>query len=90
MTENLVIRFQGNEYLLIGGNLDEGGPIATRYEWESGELNYAALCEDGKVRRFMEVIGTVDEIEVLGREESTADPMEQLGGLLDAESWMRR
>lgn len=57
------IRFQGNEYLLIGEA--DSGAIATEEQWNNFALNYAHLREDGKVCRFGVVIGTIEDIELL-------------------------
>lgn len=51
------VRFQGNEYLLIG-DLDSGGPLATREQYTAGECSFAHLFPDGRILRFGEQIGT--------------------------------
>jgi len=63
------IRFKGRDDLyLIGGDLEEGGAIATKEQFESGAMSYAHLCEDGIVRRFNQEIGTREDIEFTGEE----------------------
>jgi hypothetical protein len=79
-----VIRFQGTEYLLIG-DLEKGGPIATREQYESGACSYAHLQPDGTVMRFRDSIGHRDEIEVIG--ECEVDIKASLVGMLTDESW---
>jgi hypothetical protein len=64
-----VIRFQGREYLLVG-DLERGGPIATRQQYESFECSYAQLKRDGSVWRFGDTIGHRDEIEIVGEVET--------------------
>lgn len=54
------IRFQGQEYLLIEDT------IATEEAFRNGEVGYAHIGEDGLIRRFHSVIGSKDEIEILG------------------------
>lgn len=56
------IKFQGNDYLLIG-DVESGGAIATKEQFENGTVSYAYLCADGKVRRYLKVIGLIEEIE---------------------------
>ncbi len=65
MFKEIRIRFQGNEYLLIG-TLDEGGAIATKEQYESFACSHAHLCEDGNIRSFHEVIGGREDIEIIG------------------------
>lgn len=64
-----LIRFQGAEYLLIG-SLEEGGPIATKEQYENGQCSYAHLRPDGNVWRLRDSIGHRDEIEVIGEYEA--------------------
>ncbi len=59
------IRFKGNDYLLIG-NLQDGGAIATQDDFEHGRCSFAHLCPDGSVKRFTEVVGDREDIEVTG------------------------
>jgi hypothetical protein len=59
----LNIKFKGERFLLIG-NLTSGA-IAKRKEYEKFDVSYAHLCPDGNIRRYHEIIGTKDDIEVL-------------------------
>jgi len=59
------IKFKGKKFLLIGDLTD--GAIATKEQYESFETSYAHLCADGKVKRFHKIIGTKDDIKVLGK-----------------------
>ena len=61
-----IIRFQGNEYLLIGGDLERGGAIATQQAFRNFEPSYAHLKRDGTIWRYGDTIGHRDEIEVIG------------------------
>ena len=72
MSMEMRIRFQGKEYLLIG-SLRDGGPIATKEQYENFEMSYAHLRPDGVVMRFRDSIGHRDEIEVLGEVEAKPD-----------------
>lgn len=79
-----LIRFQGGEYFLIG-DLERGGPIATREQYENGQCSYAHLQSDGAVMRFGDSIGHRDEIEVIG--EAEANIQATLGGMIEDKSW---
>lgn len=79
-----VIRFQGAEYLLIG-DLERGGPIATKEQYENGQCSYAQLKPDGSVWRFRDTIGHRDEIEVIGECETNV-PTDVLR-MFDDPSW---
>ena len=80
-----LIRFQGNEYLLIG-TLEEGGPITTKEQFENGECSYAHLDIDGTIKRYRVVIGTRDEITLIGEcEVSFKDTA--LNEILTGKSW---
>ena len=63
------VRFQGNEYLLIG-DLESGGPIATQGAYENGEVSYAHLGCDGVIRRYCQEIGTKDDLEFIGESDT--------------------
>ena len=62
----LKIRFQGRRYLFTGDSLDQGGAITTREAYVHGEVSYAHLMTDGKIRRFGKIIGTWADIKILG------------------------
>jgi hypothetical protein len=82
------IRLFGKEYLLIG-DLQEGGPIATRSAYENFECAFAHLMPDGRILRFGEQIGTREDIEVLPVEveiDGTV-PLRQVLRSLDLEEW---
>lgn len=83
------IRLFGNEYLLIG-DIESGGPIATKEAYENFECPYAHLAPDGKIMRFHEQIGTREDIEILKTkvEVSQNPPIENiLSALVDPDSW---
>ena len=61
-----IIKLNGKEYLLVGGDLERGGAIATREQFENFECSYAHLMESGEIKRFGEVIGHRSDIEVVG------------------------
>lgn len=54
------IRFQGQEWLLVG---DRDGAITTEAWYQAGECSYAHLFPDGAILRFGEEIGRIDEVE---------------------------
>ncbi len=54
------IHFQGEKYLLVEN------AITTEEAFINGEMGYAHIGEDNLVRRFGGVIGSRDEIEILG------------------------
>jgi hypothetical protein len=63
---NLKIRFQGEEYIVVDATkLEDGGAMATPTQFKNGECSYAHII-DGKIMRFMQQIGTVSDIEVIG------------------------
>jgi len=53
------LRLLGREYIFVDG------AIATESAYEAGEVSFAHLCEDGKVRRFGYVIADESDIEWL-------------------------
>lgn len=60
--DNKKIRFQGEEYLLIG---ETNGAIAKEDDYRHGRCSYAHLYPDGRILRFREQIGTIDDVEFL-------------------------
>ena len=62
------IRFQGEEYLLIG---ETDGAIAKQEDYRHGRCSYAHLFPNGEVMRFKKQIGTIGDIEFLGDAEAT-------------------
>lgn len=65
-SEHLEIKFQGNDYLLIGGDVQRGGPIATRDQFRTFAVSHAFLCDNGDVMARGRKIGHLNEIEVVG------------------------
>jgi len=55
------IRFQGREFLLIGGDT-----IATEEAYCNGFMSHAHLFEDGTIKQLGRKIGTREDIEILG------------------------
>jgi hypothetical protein len=70
----LSIKFQGNDYLLIGGTMETGGAIATREQFAAFTPSYAVLTRNGEVKRYGETIGKRADIEVVGPAEDVATP----------------
>ena len=57
------------------GDLDSGGAIATREDYENFRPSYAHLYPGGNIQRHEETIGQRADIEVLG--ESDAEPTDE-------------
>ena len=62
------IIFKNEEYLLIAGKNDLDGAIATKEQYENGVPSFAHLFEDGKIKRYGEIIGTIEDIVFTGEE----------------------
>ena len=58
------IKFNGEDYLLIG-DIEGGGAIATKEQYENFELSYAHLFPDGIIMRFEVQIGTINDLEFI-------------------------
>lgn len=84
------IKWKDEEYVLVGGNLKEGGAITTPELLAAFELNPAHLFEDGVIRSYGKEVGTVKDIEDLGPFDDTEtkeawsqrDPGEMISSLL--------
>jgi hypothetical protein len=63
----LRIRFQDQDFLFAGDSLEQGGPITTDEAFGNGTASYAHLFKDGIVRRVGKKLGTVDQIQVIGK-----------------------
>lgn len=61
-----IIKFLGEEYLLITNDGNESGAITKREAFENGDISYAHLCNDGIVRRLGLEIGDRRQIEFIG------------------------
>ena len=55
------IIFKGKPYIFTEDTLVSGA-ICTKEEYENGEIPYAHLSPDGNVRRFLKIIGHMDDI----------------------------
>lgn len=64
------LRFRGNEYIFVQG------AIMTPEAYANFDDSYAHLFDDGKIKRYGEVIGTVEDIEWLEGEDNT-EPSER-------------
>jgi hypothetical protein len=82
-----LVRFKGQSQVYL---LTPGGAIATTDDYENGRCGYAHLCKDGLIRRYHQVIGSNDDLEVVGEYEPKVDPVNMLRGILFDESWDRR
>ena len=82
------IRFQDKEWLFIGESLEDGGAITTEEAYQAGTVSYAHLCDDGVVKRFCNVIGGIDGIEMIGPADVEIDePVKALVNILLDDSW---
>jgi hypothetical protein len=60
------IRFKGEVYVLIG-DMESGGAIATPQQFENWECSFAHLYPNGDIKRFGEVIGRREDIQVMNQ-----------------------
>ena len=60
----------------FGADLAKGGPIGPLKEYDTRASNLAYLFEDGKVRRYNNVIGTREQIELLANGTGTIEGFE--------------
>ncbi len=61
------LKFQGNEYILIGEKVggEWEGAIATQEAYDNFQESFAHLMPDGRILRFSECIGDLEDIEWL-------------------------
>jgi hypothetical protein len=87
------VRFKGENYLLIG-DLPRGGAIALEETYLRGDVSFAHLGWDGLIRRYNEVIGERQDLEMLGKveDEKAELPLSEdwFDNVLDAPSWRER
>lgn len=67
------IKWKERELLLVGSWTAEykEGAIATQEQYDNFEMNEAHLFENGQIKRFNQVVGSVDEIEYIGLADET-------------------
>jgi hypothetical protein len=74
---NTKIRFKGEEYIIVGGDLETGGAVATREQYRNFDPSYAHYFVDGpdagKVMRYGTEIGTKEDIEVIGVDDTEVE-----------------
>ena len=58
------ITFQGTDYFLIG-DIETGGAIATKEQYEKGQVSFAHLYPNGDVKRHGKVIGNKNDITIM-------------------------
>jgi hypothetical protein len=73
---NQKVRFQGEEYIICGGTVESGGAIATPEQYRSFSPSYAHLLSDGRILRLGQQIGTRDDLEVLGDDDTDIENFE--------------
>jgi hypothetical protein len=77
------VRFKGTIYVLVGDD-DGSGAIATKEDYENGEVSFAHLMPDGRILRYNEQIGTSADLEDLGAcDEVIPDPIAHLANFND-------
>ena len=70
MSKNWKIKFKGDIYYLINEDCNKKeGAIATKYQYENFEVSFAHLDDNGKIKRYGEVIGNIKDIEFIKKEE---------------------
>lgn len=79
----LVVRWRGKRWLLFG-DLDEGGPIATRTQYRHGLPSEAHLTPDGSIMRFHRQIGHRGDLSVLGSVRAPKVGLVAFAEMLDA------
>lgn len=65
MSQSLRVRFQGQDLLLLGATLADGGPLTTEENYVNGVISVAHLTPDGRIMQYRRQIGTRADIEVL-------------------------
>lgn len=75
------IRFQGEEWILIDRL------ITTEEAFTNFEPPYAGISDDGFVMRYHQIIGTSDEIEVLGDAEHDGPTLDAVCENFDHPGW---
>lgn len=76
------IRFKGETYVLVAG-----GAIATEDDYRHGRPSFAHLGGDGMVRRFHQVIGDEDDIEII-EEDIESEPADDfIANILTHAGW---
>lgn len=62
----LKIKFKGMEFVFVGYDLTEGA-IALREDYENFRPSFAHLFPNGEIRRHGSLIGSREDIEILGK-----------------------
>lgn len=83
------IEFQGKEWLFVGGSLEDGGAITTPEAYATGEVSYAHLGRDGVIRRYLEEIGSIEDIKVLGPAEDPDMSLDGMIKVITGDGWER-
>ena len=60
------LKLKKNRIYYLIGSLETGGAIATKRQYENGELSFAHLMADGEIKRFNRVIGRREDIKIIG------------------------
>ena len=68
------IKFKNQDFILMGDK-EMGGSIATEHQYQNFEESFAYLTNDGRVLRYRQQIGTVDDIEF--GEECNIEPSDE-------------
>jgi hypothetical protein len=74
------ITFKGEDFILVGKDINYGGAIAKQEDYENCRPSYAHLMRDGRVMRYGEQIGTKEDVSF--GEEAETNPT--AAGLLEA------
>lgn len=72
MSDVRPIRFHGQDFYLHTFFDENSGPITEGVSLSMDDDGYAFLWEDGKIWRYQEVIGTIDDIVFLDEDHDDA------------------
>lgn len=76
-----IVSFKGQEYLFGGDSLDEGGFVATREQYETGECSFAHWFPDRGLLRYCEKIGSREDLAIIGDTDAVCGGDNFLGAL---------
>lgn len=60
------IKFKNKIYLLVG-DMEKGGAIATKKQYQNGYMSFAHLFPEGNIKRFGKIIGTREDVQDMGK-----------------------
>jgi hypothetical protein len=81
---DLAVRFKGFDFILVREDVTQAGALTTREIALRGEISFAHLFESGKIKCFDRVIGSYNDLEVLGE-----TPPIRVGHPVFSKDWTR-